>query len=323
MKHSRPPQARMYYIDAQLRENCYPNCTSIARHFEVSPKSIHRDIEYMRIELDAPIKYDPQKKGYFYTQLGFFLPAVFLVQQEADAVRVTEKVLSQYKGTPYYEMIKRALDKVLQYLPSTFSAGEVYDVYSFEQPSSSAERPECFAQLDDAAKKQLKVVITYHSPANGEISVRTVHPYDLHYSHLTNSWCLIAYCEFRKDMRTFFVNLIQKIAVSTEHFSVPESFSMEMYMKNGFCLTNDETEYLIEIRFSPHQAQWIREHIWHPSQEIREQKDGSIVLKMRVAALDAVRRWVMRYGADAEVIKPEPLRTLIKAEIKRLQDLYN
>ncbi|WP_342352904.1 hypothetical protein [Chlorobium phaeovibrioides] len=48
MVQSRPPIVRMQYIDQQLRDNYYPNCPIIARYFEVSSKSIQRDIDYMR-----------------------------------------------------------------------------------------------------------------------------------------------------------------------------------------------------------------------------------------------------------------------------------
>ncbi|NTW64563.1 MAG: DNA-binding protein, partial [Chlorobiaceae bacterium] len=65
MRQSRPPLVRIQHIDRELRNNCYPNCTRVACHFEVSSKSIQRDIVYMRDMLDAPIDYDKKKKGYY------------------------------------------------------------------------------------------------------------------------------------------------------------------------------------------------------------------------------------------------------------------
>ena len=45
----------------------------VAEYFEVSAKSIQRDVEYMRDLLHAPIEYDQKKRGYYYeTRLGFF-----------------------------------------------------------------------------------------------------------------------------------------------------------------------------------------------------------------------------------------------------------
>jgi predicted DNA-binding transcriptional regulator YafY len=322
MKNSRPPLIRIQHIDEQLRQRKYPNCSQVAKYFEVHSKSIQRDIEYMRDVLHAPIEYDEHKHGYYYTKNWFFLPSAFLAEQEAEALMVTRKVLSQYQGTPYYEEVSRALDKVLQYLPNTFSADQLRDVYSFEQPSSSANDTELFRQIDQAIKDRLSVKITYHAPSSGEVSMRTVRPYRLHYSNVASTWYLIGYCELRRDMRTFVVGRISELEVGKTHFEIPENFSIDQYLSKAFDLTYGKTEHEVEIRFSPYQAQWIREHRWHASQEIEEQEDGGLILKMRVAALDAVRRWVMRYGADAEVLKPGALRKMMADEVYRLIDMY-
>ena len=76
------------------------------------------------------------------------------------------------------------------------------------------------------------------------------------------------------------------------------------------------------IRFTPYQAQWIKEHCWYSSQEIDEQKDGSVILKMRVGALDAVMHWVLRYGREVEVLEPLELRKMIKEELKMTKRFY-
>ncbi|NTV46141.1 MAG: WYL domain-containing protein, partial [Chlorobiales bacterium] len=248
--------------------------------------------------------------------------SAFLAEQEAEALMVTRKVLSQYQGTPYYEEVNRALDKTLQYLPYTFSADQMRDVYSFEQPSSSANNTAMFRQIEQAIKDRLSVKMTYHAPSSGKVSTRNVRPYSLHYSNAASTWYLIGFCELRQDMRTFVVARISELEVGKIHFEIPEDFSIAEYLSKAFDLTYGEADHEVEIRFSPYQAQWIREHRWHPSQEIAEQEDGGLVLKMRVAALDAVRRWIMRYGAEAEVLKPEALRKIVKDEASRLMKLY-
>jgi hypothetical protein len=55
-----------------------------------------------------------------------------LDRQEADALIITKKVLSQYQGTPYYSEVSRALDKVLQYLSGTLLTSQLSGIYSFE-----------------------------------------------------------------------------------------------------------------------------------------------------------------------------------------------
>jgi proteasome accessory factor B len=323
MKQSRPPLVRMQYIDQQLRENRYPNCSQVAKYFEVSTKSIQRDIDYMRLMLQAPIAYDKRERGYYYEKQGWsFLPSSILARDEADALMATKKVLAQYQGSPYYEEVSRALDKVRQYLPENSVNDEFLKIYSFEEPSHQAVDPRTFALIEDAIRNKLKITLTYRASWNQAVTERTLHPYIFHYSKIRDTWYLIGHCELRNDIRTFALNRIRTISLTSKHFTIPESFSIETYMDKSFDQIHENRVYDVLIRFNTYQAQWIREHRWHPTQQIEEHENGSIILKMQVGALDAVKRWVMRYGSEAEALEPLELRQMIKHELLMTERLY-
>ncbi|MCX6178593.1 MAG: WYL domain-containing protein [Chlorobiales bacterium] len=63
----------------------------------------------------------------------------------------------------------------------------------------------------------------------------------------------------------------------------------------------------IAIRLASYQAQWIRQHRWHPTQVIEEHENGALTLKMKVGALDAIKRLVIGFGSEAQVIEPQGL----------------
>ena len=65
---SRPPLERMLRIHQAIQSGKHPNAVSLAGELEVSTKSIHRDLEFMRDRLDLPLEYSAARKGYFYTQ---------------------------------------------------------------------------------------------------------------------------------------------------------------------------------------------------------------------------------------------------------------
>ena len=323
MKQTRPPLVRMQYIDQQLRENTYPNCSRVARHFEVSSKSIQRDVDYMRDLLQAPIEFDSKRNGFFYSKKEWtFLPSTTLDRQEADALIITKKVLSQYQGTPYYNEVNRALDKVLQYLPGRLLTSKLSEIYSFETFSPSAIEPRFFAVIEDAIRNELKINLTYRAFWNQEITERTLQPYRLHFSHSKENWTLIGYCELRKEIRSFIVSRIKNVSLTTEHFTIPVSFSMERYLEETFDQIHEEKTHDVAICFNSYQAQWIKEHQWHSTQQIEEQNDGSVILRLRIGALDALMHWVMRYGREAEVLAPVELREMIKEELKNTMEIY-
>ncbi|MBC8523778.1 MAG: WYL domain-containing transcriptional regulator [Chlorobium phaeobacteroides] len=322
MKQSRPPVVRMYFLDEQLRKKLYPNCTSLAAHFEVSRKTIQRDIDYMRDLLDAPIEYHSKKKGFFYRENWVFLPSAFLEQNEAEALKATKKVLSQYRGTPYYNEVSRALDKVLQYLPGSLGENDLFSIYSFDNLNETQEFSGHFATIEDAIRQKLKIGIVYDAPSSGKVTERTIHPYRLHYSHTSQTWYLVAHCELRKEIRTFVVGRIKKLRVQKGNFELPQDFSVDAYLSKTFDQVVGETEQVVSIRFSAYQAPWIREKQWHPTQRIEPLDDGGLTVHFRVSGLDAIKRWVMRYGKEAEVLEPAELRDMVRNEVRDMGVVY-
>jgi predicted DNA-binding transcriptional regulator YafY len=73
-----------------------------------------------------------------------------------------------------------------------------------------------------------------------------------------------------------------------------------------------------DIRFSRSQAPYIQERTWHPSQKIEKRADGSIELTVWVANLWEIKRWLIGYGADAQVLQPKELARDIEKECVRL-----
>jgi hypothetical protein len=73
----KPSTHRKCFIDRKIRENSYPTAASLARDYraeygkKIDPRTIANDIADMRRELNAPIHYDNEKRGYIYTNSSF------------------------------------------------------------------------------------------------------------------------------------------------------------------------------------------------------------------------------------------------------------
>ena len=78
----------------------------------------------------------------------------------------------------------------------------------------------------------------------------------------------------------------------------------------------------MKIRFSVKVAPYVLERDWHPSQEIETCKDGAIVLALTVNHLLELKRWILSWGKNAVVLKPDYFRTEIEMEIKEMSQNY-
>ena len=92
-----------------------------------------------------------------------------------------------------------------------------------------------------------------------------------------------------------------------------------VYSSNGVTF-NDPIN--IKIRFSLGQAKYIRKRRWTKKQKISDSTDGSIILEMDTSGWWEVMRWVLSFGADAEVLEPQELREEIELAIHKLAQIY-
>lgn len=64
---------RLRYIHESLSSGSYPTTQKLAKDLEASTATISRDIEFLRDRYHAPCEYDPERKGFFYTEPDFQL----------------------------------------------------------------------------------------------------------------------------------------------------------------------------------------------------------------------------------------------------------
>ena len=110
--HSRPPLERMLRIHQALQAGGYPNASKLARDVEVSTKTIHRDIEFMRDRLNLPIEFAPANNGYFYDGEVSGFPPMQITEGEIFALIVAERALQQYRGTSFEKPLLSAIRKL-------------------------------------------------------------------------------------------------------------------------------------------------------------------------------------------------------------------
>lgn len=84
----------------------------------------------------------------------------------------------------------------------------------------------------------------------------------------------------------------------------------------------EEGKVLVWLRFTKLVAPRVKATLWHPSQLIIDNADGSCDFKIPVAEWREMALWVRGWGANVIVLKPEALRSQMRNEAKWLAQLY-
>jgi predicted DNA-binding transcriptional regulator YafY len=146
---------------------------------------------------------------------------------------------------------------------------------------------------------------------------RQVDPY--HLTVYDGGFYLVGYCHLRKTERIFAVERIRELRTLTMRFQVRPGFNAEEYLKHSWGIVKGEI-VPVTVIFSSSVARYIRDRLWHPSQKLRELSDGRLELTLRVADTLEVRRWILGYGPDAEVVHPASLRNALQQQATALAD---
>ena len=95
----RPLWRRLQTIHHEIKEGRFPNASSLARQLSVSTKTVQRDLDYLRDELDAPIEFSRDENGYAYTRSDYVLPFLPVDGKDLFSIGVAAQVLSLF-GAP-------------------------------------------------------------------------------------------------------------------------------------------------------------------------------------------------------------------------------
>jgi predicted DNA-binding transcriptional regulator YafY len=319
---TRPPIQRMIYLDLQLRDNKYPNCFAVGKYFEVSHKTILNDIHYLRNSLGAPIEFDNSKNGYFYTEPNFFLPAINLTEGEIFAFAVIDKILEQYKNTPFEEQLRKIYNKLLLFLPDKvkIKPKELQSDYFFKTNIQFEIDKQIYDRISQAVKEENEIKISYRGLMEEKESNRTIQPYYL--INKQGDWYVFAFCKMRKDFRLFAMHRIRSAEITEEFFNKDENINTKNIIGDGLDIIAGGGNYYCEIRIKYPASLYVQEKKWHPTQKIKFNRDKSINLSFTVNSLREVIRWILSMGSDAEVIKPKLLKNEMIEEIKRINKVY-
>ncbi len=317
---SRPPLARIMAIDRAIRSGGWPNAGNLSLELEVSTRTVRRDITYMRDRLGAPLEYDSVHHGYGYTEPAFRLSYFPVAEGELVALMLAQRVLRQYRGTPFEQNLRRAFEKLIGQLPDgvIVRLDVIADCLAVLPSVKIDYDPEMFAALARSVVERRRIEVVYHSAGRDVETTRTIDPYNLMLRG--DDWYVVAQDGFRAEVLIFAVQRFRRVSETGETFDRPPEFRVEDYMEDSFGVVRGDGRHRVALRFLPPASLWVAEKRWHSSQVIESDPDGRLVLRLEVSDLREIARWAMSWGSACTVLEPEELKMTVARECRRILD---
>jgi predicted DNA-binding transcriptional regulator YafY len=313
---------RLLFIDEALQKQQYPNCRSLAEAWEVSPKTIQRDMDYLRDQLGAPVVYDNSRHGYAYSEPSFRLPNLNISESDLFGICIAEKALRQFENTPLHSKLADVFSRISDSLPAATQINPDWvhqRILFFEAPTTQVDQViwECIAK---AIRGNQRITICHTRPDQKEAFERDVEPYYL--VNFRNEWYLSGFCCRRKAIRTFAVSRIQKATLLKENFVWPEDLESSDLFGDHFGIRWSSEWHDVCIQFTAKAAPYIEERTWHPDQVIKKHKDGALSLQFRTNHLHDVQNWLLSWGDQAKVLRPSILIENVQRMLESTIDQY-
>jgi predicted DNA-binding transcriptional regulator YafY len=299
--------SRIYFIDRKIAAGNYPSTRQLAEEYEVGTATISRDIEFLRDRMDAPIEYDTHRRGYYYSDKNYRLPAALSRPEDMLALGMAKNLITLYQGTPLYAASKELLDSIAAPLSAGTGPGKPwYENRIVVPPAASAPVPPKVWDTITAGLRDNRIITFEYLGLNDESSLlRRVRPYQLLFDN--GLWLLYGYAEERKAVRIFSLSRIENITLVKDIFKLPANFD---YRKNNgesrFGIFAGKKKQYYRIALYEDAVPWATDRQWAADQRI-ETEGGRCILSFSSVQLNKVLEWVLSQGCAAKPLEPTEL----------------
>jgi len=295
---------RLFEIVYLLMNKKQITANELAAHFEVSKRTILRDIDTLGAA-GIPIYTTQGKGGGIFIQDNFLLNKTFVSADEQKQILFS---LQSMAATGAIET-----DKVLGRLRSLFNnASKEWIEVDFSRWGHSEADNTKFEMLKNAIINESAVSFDYLSPY-GESKGREVYPLKL--SFKSKTWYLQSFCLTENDYRVFKFTRISNIAALDKSFNsgdytIPSMQSVEEP------ISADQ----LDIRVFISQNAKYRIYDEFAEGDITTNKDGSFTLRMNQGLW--IYDYILSYGTAIEVLEPQYIRNELLARIEKIKNKY-
>ncbi len=218
---------RITAILIQLQSKRIVTAKEIAHRFEVSLRTIYRDIKTLQ---DAGVPIGSENGTGYYIMDGYRLPPIALTEEEANTLIVLEEFIKQQGDKSLTKNFNTLLLKIKATLKNFQKESiELLSSRTLSFNKTQIAESNWLAQIQKSIANKTLLNITYNSISKQEITKRNIEPLAVYFTN--NVWIAIAFCQLRKETREFRLDRIQTLITTNQHFTSNDDFSFQKYFE--------------------------------------------------------------------------------------------
>lgn len=294
---------RLFEIMYILLDKRTTTAKELAQHFEVSVRTIYRDIDALS-SAGVPIYTTQGKNGGISILDSHVLNNAMISEEEQ------RKILSALQSQQELESEETAA--IISKLSGLFHVSHPNWV-SIDFSDWSGQRQGLFILVKQCILNRKLLRFNYYN-RYGEMTTRIVEPMQLWFKGKT--WYLRAYCRNKQAMRIF------KLTRMKEAELLEESFAAREFMDENKEPSTTSSGSIITLIMWIDGTQTFRIYDDFEEQEIIRNEDGSYTVTVRFVEDEWVYGMILSYGHYAKVLAPDYLRDTISNYIKKMAENY-
>lgn len=279
---------------------------------EVSNRTIQRDLKILREEDFIVL----EKKGkYSYwkiNQTNTHRTESFNIREnELLSFYILKSYLNTFKGTSIEENITELSEKLETLAPGEVIMEEQFygdqNIGYYNYSGKHQILSECIMHITE--KNWLKIV--YEKQTKNEIKEYDIFPQFL-YTY-SGTIYLLAYNRKRKRNTTFIVQNIRKIDKIWDETRSEPKFDYDDFRNQRFAVFDGNVRK-VKLMINKDFKRYFENRSWHPTQKTASDKQGNMILEMKVPLTPDLTSWICRWTEIIKVLQPQELVEIVKSK---------
>jgi predicted DNA-binding transcriptional regulator YafY len=297
---------RLFSIVYLLLEHKQMTAKELAERFEVSQRTIFRDIDALSAA-SVPVYARKGSGGGIRLMDHFVLSKSLLTEGEQVNLLAALEGLNAARY-PDAHSVRQKLSALFQRPADGWISVDFSDWGS--------EEDSVFDTLKIGTLQRRAVRFDYYG-RSGERTRREVEPLQLRFKH--RAWYLYAFCCEKQQFRLFKLTRIRGLKLMDRMFERGPQVEQAIEQESA---TVTSPAPMVEIRFRLDATLAYRAYDEFPPERIEPQPDGSMIVRMMFEEDESLYGYLLSFGAHGQVLSPPHIRGIVAAQCKKMLDFY-